>query len=96
MEQYERAGISANHMDMARFGTRNDSGYISVLKLLQSWMKDFYALATEKDESIGKGHQTFPKASSNRVINSTVSGGQVYFGDVHHCGSGNINFHAGS
>jgi hypothetical protein len=95
MEQYERASISANHMDMAKFGTRNDSGYISVLKLLQSWMKDLHILATEKEEIISKEHQTFSKASTNRVINSTVSGGQVYFGDVHHCGSGSINFHAG-
>ncbi|KAG4437170.1 hypothetical protein IFR05_007326 [Cadophora sp. M221] len=95
MEQYERAGIGANHMDMAKFGTRNDSGYVSVLKLLQSWMKDFQASAAEKDRSKHKESERFPRAGTGKVINSRVSGGQVYMGDINHCGSGNIAFHAG-
>jgi protein SERAC1 len=99
MEQYQCACISANHMDMAKFGARNDSGYVSVLKLLQSWMKDLHVAITGMEETVGRaGHKSPSEPAANRLapsINSTVIGGQVYFGDVNHCGSGNINFHAG-
>jgi hypothetical protein len=99
MEQYPCASISANHMDMAKFRARNDSGYISVLRLLQSWIKELHTVATEKEANVSSsGKQISSKKSAHgftQTIHSTVSGGQVYFGDVNHCGSGNINFHAG-
>jgi hypothetical protein len=33
-------------------GARNDSGYIFVLKLLQSWIKELPTVATEKEANV--------------------------------------------
>ncbi|KAK0622531.1 hypothetical protein B0T14DRAFT_425223, partial [Immersiella caudata] len=42
---YIPIGIHANHMDMAKFGSDNDPGFVSVCAELRRWIKDIGAAA---------------------------------------------------
>jgi hypothetical protein len=56
-------------------------------------MIGFETSAAEKDKK-HRAYNRFPKEGTSKVINSKVSGRQVYMRDINHSESGNIAFHA--
>jgi hypothetical protein len=65
MEQYEYTSISGDHLGIIKFRSRTNSGYISVLRLLQSWIQ---AITTEQ-EIISRGkHQVVSKKRGNKRV----------------------------
>lgn len=49
LEQYSNVSIRANHMDMARFGSVTDSGYLAVCGALKDWVVVIEESISEND-----------------------------------------------
>lgn len=54
-------------------GARNDSGYISVLKLLQSWIKELHTVATEKEANVCSSRKQISSKKSAHGFTQTIS-----------------------
>jgi protein SERAC1 len=49
LAQYSNASIHANHMDMARFSSEADNGYLSICGVLKDWIDTLEKLVDEDD-----------------------------------------------
>jgi hypothetical protein len=50
LEQYSNAPIHANHMEMARFSSETDTGYLAICGVLNDWIDALDRLVNEDDQ----------------------------------------------
>jgi hypothetical protein len=90
LEQYPNASISENHMDMTKFSGRSDAGYQAVAGQLKRWISEESKRGTNETPS----NSGLKEGDGGRIVqgNIDVGGGQVFFGDNVHRGTGDMNF----
>jgi hypothetical protein len=68
LPQYLNASIYANYMDMTKFSSANDAGYMAVSSLLRDWVKEINTIAKTCNETPVQNISSIPG-------NSTINGG---------------------
>jgi hypothetical protein len=78
-------GIHANHMDMARFSSGDDPGFLSIAGELQRWMQELESSAGrqkkfinklyDEDETSAKRGSQIPLSSGRGIYKSCSLGG---------------------
>ncbi len=75
LEQYSNASIHANHMDMARFGSETDNGYLAVCGVLKDWIN---ALEQVVDEDPQKTLLDSGVDKNDALLPAGISGSESF------------------
>lgn len=62
---YSNCGIDANHMDMTKFTSSNDAGFISIRGVLDDWIKQITEQATQETDAQPKNSASAAKLTFN-------------------------------
>ncbi|ODM21100.1 hypothetical protein SI65_04153 [Aspergillus cristatus] len=79
-------GIHKNHMDMTKFATVDDSGFIAVRETLGSWIKEVDANGSSLPDTVNQ------YSGNNRQYNNFGEGKQMIVGGSHFETEGDQNF----
>jgi hypothetical protein len=79
-------------MDMTKFLGPQDAGYQAVVGQLKRWMRE--KSKPNEDTTAGDSTERNVERSGERIVHGNVNagGGQIFFGDNVHRGTGDMNF----
>jgi protein SERAC1 len=91
---YPNRGIHANHMDMTKFSSPQDAGYIAVSGQLWRWVKEIKAVLKAAEDAVeeeARASRAPPLPSQRLLLDSQPSGGPSSAGIVSTGGNATFN-----
>ena len=81
LPSYPSIGIHSNHMDMTRFETKDDPGFVSVVGVLQRWVKELKSDPVSPGGAAPASEATRPAEGKPAGFNGNSFTGTIHYGN---------------